>query len=175
MHTRKTRRLDAGNHGAGRSCGAAMTPRRNVLLLALGGAALPFAALVPGEARAAPLPPLTVWKDASCGCCGGWIRHMQAAGFSVTAHDSADMATVKRVRGVPDALQSCHTAIIDGYVVEGHVPAADVKRLLADRPEAKGVAAPGMPASSPGMDQPGEPYTVVLFGAPTGDRVYARH
>nr|WP_294504317.1 DUF411 domain-containing protein [uncultured Rhodopila sp.] len=148
---------------------SALTTRRNALFLGAACVALPLVA------RAGTLPPLTVWKDASCGCCGGWVRPMQAAGFSVTVHDTSDMAAIKRQRGVPDALQSCHTAVIDSYVVEGHVPAADVIRLLADRPEARGVSAPGMPASAPGMDQPGEPYTVVLFGTPAGDSVYATH
>ena len=76
---------------------------------------------------------------------------------------------------MPNDLQSCHTAVIDGYVIEGHVPATDVKRLITERPSAKGLAAPGMPSSAPGMDQPGEPYTVILFGTPTGNRTYARY
>jgi hypothetical protein len=85
------------------------------------------------------------------------------------------MDAVKHTRGVPDALRSCHTAVVSGYVVEGHVPASDIKRLIAEQLSAKGLAVPGMPQSAPGMDQPGEPYTVVLFGTPTGDRVYAQH
>ena len=85
------------------------------------------------------------------------------------------MVAIKRARGVPDDLQSCHTAVVDGYVIEGHVPASDIVRLLAERPQARGLAAPGMPASAPGMDEPGEPYAVVLFGTPAGDRVYAQH
>lgn len=118
---------------------------------------------------------MEVWKDATCGCCDGWVKHMKAAGFEATVHDVTDLQAVKAAHGVPDALQSCHTAVVDGYVVEGHVPAADVRRLLAERPRAKGLSAPGMPPSSPGMDIPGTPYEVVLFGAPGGDRVWARH
>jgi hypothetical protein len=133
--------------------------------------ALPF---VTG-AQAATLPPVAVWKDASCGCCGGWIRHMRQAGFNVSTTDTADMDAVKKARNVPDALQSCHTATVGGYVVEGHVPAADIKRLLAEQPLARGLAVAGMPQSAPGMDNPGEPYSVVLFGTPKGDRVYAQH
>jgi hypothetical protein len=151
--------------------------RRSVLRLALGAIAVsPVACwLLAHPARAANLPPLVVWKDAGCGCCNGWVEHMRGAGFHVTAQDSANMAAVKQARGVPEALQSCHTAVIDGYVIEGHVPAADVMRLIAERPQAKGLAVPGMPASAPGMDQPGEPYTVALFGAPAGNRIYAQH
>ena len=85
------------------------------------------------------------------------------------------MVPVKAASGVPEALWSCHTAVVDGYVVEGHVPAADARRLLAERPPAKGLSAPGMPPSSPGMDIPGTPYEVVAFGAPGGERVWARH
>ncbi len=154
---------------------ARTTTRRSALRLALAGAALPLASVAFGAAHAETLPPVAVWKAPTCGCCGNWIRHMRDAGFSVSAHDTTDMAAVKQARGVPDALQSCHTAVIAGYVVEGHVPAADIKRLLAEQPSAKGLAVPGMPQSAPGMDQPGEPYTVVLFGTPAGDRVYARH
>ena len=100
---------------------------------------------------------------------------MRAAGFEATVHEVADLQAVKAVNGVPDKLQSCHTATVGGYVVEGHVPAADVRRLLAERPRAKGLAAPGMPPSSPGMDIPGTPYEVVLFGGGGADRVWARH
>jgi hypothetical protein len=149
--------------------------RRSTLRLALAGAALSLAGVVFGRARAETLPLVMVWKAPTCGCCGGWIRHMRDAGFSVSARDVDDMAVVKQARGVPDALQSCHTAVVGGYVVEGHVPAADIKRLIAEQPSARGLAVPGMPQSAPGMDQPGEPYTVVLFGTSTGDQIYARH
>ena len=100
---------------------------------------------------------------------------MSAAGFEATVHDVADLQAIKTARGVPDVLQSCHTAVVDGYVIEGHVPAADVRRLLAERPRAKGLTAPGMPPSSPGMDMPGTPYEVILFGGPGGQRIWARH
>jgi hypothetical protein len=144
--------------------------RRSVLRLGLAAIFVPA-----GMAQAAQGPAIEVWKDPTCGCCEGWVRHMRAAGFEATVRDVADLQAVKTANGVPDALQSCHTAIIGGYVIEGHVPAADVRRLLAERPRAKGLAAPGMPPSSPGMDIPGTPYEVVLFGASGGDRLWARH
>lgn len=128
-----------------------------------------------GAATAAPATRVEVWQDPSCGCCEGWVRHLRAAGFEVIARKVADVQPVKAARGVPEALWSCHTAVVEGYVVEGHVPAADIRRLLAERPQAKGLSAPGMPPSAPGMDMPGTPYEVVLFGAPDGDRSWARH
>ena len=152
-----------------------MTTRRSALRLALAGAALPLAGIAPGRARADSLPEVVAWKNPSCGCCRVWIDHMRDAGFSVSVGDTTNMAEVKQAWNVPDTLQSCHTAVVSGYVVEGHVPASDIKRLLAERPSARGLAVPGMPKSAPGMDQPGEPYTVVLFGTPTGDKVYAQH
>jgi hypothetical protein len=150
--------------------------RRSVLRLMATMLAVPAVASVGFSRMArAALPPVVVWKDANCGCCGGWIKHMEGAGFSVRASNATDMAVIKKARGVPDDLWSCHTAVVDGYVIEGHVPAADIVRLLDERPAAKGLAAPGMPASAPGMDQPGEAYTVTLFGAPDGNRTFAQH
>ena len=149
--------------------------RRSALRLGLAGAVLPLASGMPGRARADTRPPVVVWKDANCGCCEGWVRHMRDAGFGVTVRDVADMAVIKRARNVPESLQSCHTAVVGGYVIEGHVPASDIKRLIAEQPTANGLAVPGMSQSAPGMDQPGEPYKVVLFGTPTGDRPYAEH
>ena len=142
--------------------------RRGALLLAL---AVPAAV----AAQAAPAPRVEVWQDPACGCCEGWVRHMRAAGFEVLVRQVADVRPVKVASGVPEALWSCHTAAVDGFVIEGHVPAADVRRLLAERPRAKGLSAPGMPPSSPGMDIPGTPYEVVVFGAPGGARTWARH
>jgi hypothetical protein len=144
--------------------------RRGMLGLLLAAATAPFAAAV-----AAPATRVEVWKDPACGCCEGWVRHMRAAGFAVAVREVADLQPVKVANGVPAALWSCHTARVDGYVVEGHVPAADVRRLLAERPPARGLAAPGMPPSSPGMDMPGTPYDVVLFDGEGGDRTWAQH
>jgi hypothetical protein len=154
---------------------ALVPTRRHALRLALASLALPMAGIPLRRARAAALPPVMVWKDANCGCCGNWIRHIEGAGFTATVRDMDDMAALKQARGVPEALQSCHTAAVGGYVVEGHVPADDIKRLLAEQPEARGLAVPGMPQSAPGMGDPGEPYAVVLFGTPAGNRVYAQY
>lgn len=130
----------------------------------LGGAvALLATATRPGWAQASPI---VVQKDPSCGCCSGWVRHLEKAGFVVKVTEMADLDAVRKGLGVPADLASCHTAQIDGYVLEGHVPAAAVRRLLEERPDGIGLAVPGMPAGSPGMggDTP-EKYEVVLFGA----------
>jgi hypothetical protein len=118
---------------------------------------------------------MRVHKDPNCGCCGGWIDHLRAAGFAVTAIDTDRMSAVKARLGVPAELASCHTAELGDYVIEGHVPAAAIDRLLAERPRAKGLAAPGMPIGSPGMEG-GEPeiYDVMLFG-PDGSRSFGRY
>jgi hypothetical protein len=136
-------------------------------------AALALTALVRG-ARAAERPRVTVHKDPGCGCCTGWAEHLEAAGFPVTAVDTPRMNAVKARLGVPHELAACHTAEVDGYVVEGHVPAVAIDRLLAERPAAKGLAVPGMPVGSPGMEG-GEPeiYDVILFGT-QGNRVFGK-
>jgi hypothetical protein len=131
--------------------------------------------LLARTAAAAGRPVVEVWKSPSCGCCTGWVEHMRAAGFDMVVHEG-DPAAVRASLRVPEALASCHTAIVEGYVLEGHVPAADVRRLLAQRPEAAGLAVPGMPADAPGMDgRTGEPYEVILFGGDGTARMFARH
>lgn len=110
-------------------------------------------------------PMMVVHKSATCGCCGEWVEYMQAAGFTVEVRNADNIHPVKERVGVPLTKGSCHTAEIDGYFIEGHVPADDVKRLLSERPDAKGLVLPGMPAGSPGMEMPDgrtEPYTVEL-------------
>ncbi len=109
---------------------------------------------------------MTVYKTPWCGCCGAWVDHIEAHGFSVDVVEMEDLAGIKNRYGVTDQLQSCHTGFIDGFVVEGHVPARDVKRLLAERPTARGITVPGMPIGSPGMEQGDrqDPYAVLLFG-----------
>ena len=130
------------------------TTRRRALLQLTGTAAALLAPL--SWASTAPtLIPLEVWKDPNCGCCQDWIVHMQAHGFAVTVHDTGNTA-VRAKLGLPVELGSCHTALVGGYVVEGHVPAADVHKLLRAKPKALGITAPGMPVGSPGMD--GEVY-----------------
>lgn len=121
---------------------------------------------------------LAVYKSPTCGCCEGWVAHMRQAGFTVAVHEVADPGTVRRARGLSDRLASCHTGVIDGYAIEGHVPAADVVRLLAERPEAAGLAAPGMPAGSPGMETPDgrkQPFDTLLVLRSGQTRVFARH
>ncbi len=147
-------------------------PTRRALVL--GTAA--FAAL-PAPARAGERPRIVATKDPSCGCCGAWVDHMRAAGFPVEVVEAADMTRVKARLGVPRELASCHTAEVAGYVLEGHVPADAVLRLLAEKPQAWGLAVPGMPVGSPGMEVEGAPpdtYEVVLFG-PGGRRAFARY
>lgn len=126
------------------------------------------AALIAGRPAAAAEPPaVKVFKDPSCGCCDGWIGHMRQAGFRVDVA-TGDLYAAKARLGVPEDLASCHTATVGRYVVEGHVPADAVRRLLAERPAATGVAVPGMPAGSPGMEGGRhEEYEVVLFGPGT--------
>ena len=116
-----------------------------------------------------------MYKDPSCGCCSGWARHMTAAGFTVTIIETANVNAVKTRLGVPDELASCHTAEIGGYAIEGHVPAPVIMRLLSEKPRAKGLAVPGMPAGAPGMDGSSrETYEVILFGD-GGQKTYARY
>jgi hypothetical protein len=123
-------------------------------------------------AFAARGPTVTVHKDPSCGCCSGWVKHLQNAGFVAKVLDTKDIDAVKKRLGVPDDLAACHTAQVAGYIIEGHVPAAALKRFLAEKPNARGLAVPGMPMGSPGMEggRP-EKYDVVLFG-PDGQRTY---
>lgn len=117
---------------------------------------------------------ITVHKDPTCACCSGWVQHLQKAGFDTKVLDSRDIDTVKKRLGVPDDLAACHTAEVAGYVIEGHVPATALKRFLAQKPSATGLAVPGMPIGSPGMEGGNpEPYEVVLFG-PAGRRSYMR-
>ena len=150
------------------------TISRRAVLASAGALPVLLSTLAKGQAETLPL--VTVTKDPSCGCCEGWADHIRAAGFPVQIVESADVDSVKRRLGIPAELASCHTAEVDGYVIEGHVPAAALRQLLAERPAATGLAVPGMPAGSPGMEFPGvepEPYDVVLFG-PGGQMRFAR-
>ena len=129
-----------------------------------------------GQAIALPL--VQVHKSPSCGCCALWVRHLRKAGFTVEVHHQDNLNPLKERLGVPYGKGSCHTAEVGGYVVEGHVPAADIKRLLAQAPAAKGLAVPGMPIGSPGMEVAGgrtEPYTVELIGRDGSTTAFARH
>ena len=128
-------------------------------------------------AQAASAATIHVMKTPWCGCCTLWVDHLRAAGFEVRVTEAEDLTPTARRLGVPDALRSCHTATIEGYAIEGHVPAADIRRLLAERPAAAGLAVPGMPAGSPGMDQGGQrqPYATILFTRDGRRIIFARH
>jgi hypothetical protein len=124
------------------------------------------------------VPRIIVNKTPTCGCCGLWVRHLQQAGFTTDVRDMDDLGAVKERVGIPYGLGSCHTAEVDGYFVEGHVPADDIKRLLRERPDARGLTVPGMPAGSPGMEVPSgkiDRYDVLLVGKDGKTSVYATH
>jgi hypothetical protein len=122
-------------------------------------------------------PTMTIYMSPTCGCCAKWVDHVKAAGFKTVVHEDEDMESVKDALGVPRDMRSCHTAQVDKYLIEGHVPAEDITNLLARKPKAAGLAAPGMPASSPGMAVPGqphEPYDVLLFQPDGKAEVFAK-
>lgn len=138
---------------------------RRTVLFAIGALTL---GVLARRSIAAPrrIIPIKIYKDPYCGCCTAWATRLSEAGFEVAIEQRQDMAAIKARYGVPDDLTSCHTGAIDGYAIEGHVPADDIKRLLKERPKAAGIAVPGMPVNSPGMEVPGEAnerYTVWLF------------
>lgn len=121
---------------------------------------------------------VTVYKDPNCGCCSKWVDHLRANGFAVKSHDVQDVTPYEVRHGVPQHLGACHTAVVEGYAIEGHVPAQDIKRLLQERPNVQGLAVPGMPVGSPGMEHPGgikHPYAVVTFDKTGKTTVYAEH
>ncbi|WP_425259816.1 DUF411 domain-containing protein [Rubrivivax sp. RP6-9] len=147
--------------------------RRTLISAALGAMA---AAAIPALA-ANGLPPVEVFRTPSCGCCGAWVDHLKAAGFDVKVTMVDDTAVARRKYGLPDKFGSCHTAVVAGYVVEGHVPAADVKKLLAMKPLAVGIAVPGMPVGSPGMEMGSrkDPYQVLLVDKQGRERVFSAY
>ncbi|MGJ7491654.1 DUF411 domain-containing protein [Variovorax sp. ZT4R33] len=133
--------------------------------------------LSPGAYAAAPM--VDIWKDPNCGCCLDWVKHLNANGFATRVHDEGNAAARQRL-GIPAQFGSCHTGQVDGYAIEGHVPAADLRRLLKERPRAVGLAVPGMPIGSPGMDgavygDKRDPYDVLLVLAGGGSRVFSSH
>lgn len=131
------------------------------------------AALVSWAAPSLAGEAMTVYRSPSCGCCGGWIDYMKAKGHESRVVMLEDMEPTKERLKVPEAMQSCHTAVIDGYVVEGHVPVEAIGKLLKERPKVTGIAAPGMPQGSPGMSGAPEPFTVYAFG-PDGAKPFMR-
>jgi hypothetical protein len=147
-----------------------MTTRREVLAW--------FGALVavPSRAFVQTGTAIEIWKSPTCGCCAQWVTHIRTNGFQPTVHDVPDVGPIKRKHGIPAALESCHTAIVGGYAVEGHVPADVIRTMLKERPAFAGIAVPGMPVGSPGMEQGSrkEPYNVVAFDKAGRTRVYAK-
>lgn len=123
-------------------------------------------------------PMVEVFKTPTCGCCQNWVEHLRKSGFNVRTTDLNDLTEIKKSRGVPEQVQSCHTAVVGGYVVEGHVPASDIQRMLTEKPAIAGIAVGGMPTGSPGMDFPGvkaQPYNVMSFDKNGATRVFAKH
>ena len=132
-------------------------------------------ALFAGPALAAR-DAVEVYKSATCGCCSDWIKHLRASGFEVRAHDVSNPGEYSERYGVPGVFASCHTAVVGGYAIEGHVPAREIRRLLAERPKAQGLAVPGMVPGSPGMEGPRrDPYEVLLFQRDGRYTAYARY
>jgi hypothetical protein len=156
---------------------------RRAFLLTLSASAAGVALATTAQAQRAlavvALPPdipkeITVYKDPDCGCCANWVKHMRAAGFVATVRDTRDMATVKASMGVPSALESCHTARIGAYTIEGHVPADVIVKLLQQKPVGAGLAVPGMPSGSPGMEGGRvDKYDVMLFDKAGKAQVFA--
>ena len=142
------------------------------LLLALTTAAAPTRAPVADAKK----PTITVYKDAGCGCCKSWIKHLIKHGYRVDAKDTPNMTEIKRTMGIPDGLSACHTAVVNGYLIEGHVPAADIARLLKEKPKVAGLAVPGMPMGSPGMEGPRtQHYQVLSFDKAGKTKVFASY
>ena len=121
-------------------------------------------------------PTITVYKDPNCGCCKTWIEHLIKHGYQVKVNDTREMSKVKRTLGVPEKLEACHTALVGKYLVEGHVPASDIDRLLKEKPKVIGIAVPGMPAGSPGMEMGvAQRYSVISFDKSGKTAVFAKH
>lgn len=152
-----------------------MSRLASVLLSGVGAAALVTAVLAqrPAQDKSSEL---TVYKSPTCGCCGKWIEHMKAAGFQVKVVDLDDLTEIKQASGVPMKLRTCHTAVVGNYAIEGHVPADVVKKLLAEKPAAAGIAVPGMPIGSPGMEvgNQKDSYEVLLFDKAGKTTVFAK-
>lgn len=128
-------------------------------------------------AKPAKAVEVNVYKSPPCGCCGAWVDHIRSSGMAVVVHDMENVSPIAAKAGVPDEARSCHTAIVDGYFVEGHVPVPDIRRLLKERPKARGIAVPGMPIGSPGMEQGDtkQPYDTMIVDRNGEMRVFARH
>ena len=153
--------------------------RRTFVLRGAGLALVGFSGRWTTALAAASKPKaITIYKSSTCGCCAKWVDHVRSAGFETTVHDMENMDEIKDQLGVPQAVRSCHTALVGAYLIEGHVPAPDIKRLLAQRIKTMGLAVPGMPAGTPGMAQEGEPvknFNVVAFQRDGETRTFARY
>lgn len=148
--------------------------RRNFILA--GALAMTFA--VPAvHAAAKAEPEITVYRSPTCGCCLNWVDHLRKEGFTVKVVENEDMNNIKLEQGVPPNMTSCHTGVVNGYFLEGHVPAREVRRLLAERPAARGISVPGMPMGSPGMEMGGhtQPYDVMLVAKDGTAKVFAQY
>jgi hypothetical protein len=150
--------------------------RSAIYLLALAlGAALACLPAMPALASSS----IEVWKSATCDCCTAWVKHLEANGFAVKANNTgkAVLEQLRQQAGVPEKLAGCHSGKVDGYLIEGHVPASDIKRLLAEKPDAVGLTVPGMPVGSPGMEHGNitEPYDVLLIKKDGSTEIFARH
>jgi hypothetical protein len=146
--------------------------RRAVIILVV------MLASVSAGAQRTQQPAVEVFKSPTCGCCSKWVDHLRAHGFTVRTTETEAIDDIKAKHQIPQSARSCHTALVGGYVVEGHVPAADVQRLLKERPAIAGIAVPGMPIGSPGMEVPGvkaQPFDVVAFTKQGTTRVFASH
>lgn len=143
--------------------------------LVLGGVVAAFSPLRNAASSEVPAPTeITVYKTPTCGCCTAWVEHLEKNGFAVKAKDIPDLTALKRHYGVTSELASCHTGFVGGYVIEGHVPADVIARLLKEKPHVKGIAVPGMPMGSPGMEGPRkDPYDVIAFDSAGTKSVYA--
>ena len=151
------------------------TFRYAVLTLALAAPAGVLAQRSAGKPAAAAPQAITIYKTATCGCCTKWVDHLKAAGFNPTVHVVENMSQSPITKRVPDSLRSCHTATLEGYLVEGHVPADVIKQLLREKPRVEGIAVPGMPAGSPGMESPNpEPYDIVAFDSTGKTKVFTK-
>jgi len=147
--------------------------RREFVKAALRAGAV--AAAIPSLLRAMGAPvKMTVYKSPSCGCCKAWVAYMEAQGFSASVVDMADLSAIKHSSGVPTKLESCHTALVGAYVIEGHVPADLVKKILAEKPQISGLAAPGMPMDAPGMGNGKTPYDVISWDNAGKTTVFAK-
>jgi hypothetical protein len=159
-------------------------PTTLLALFAFVAPVVPIAAFLPNgvalaqTAQVDKLPSVEVYKNPSCGCCGAWVTHMQKAGFAVTVREVTDLSPLRERLGIPAEHASCHSAKVGGYVLEGHVPADDVKRLLREKPQALGLAVPAMPLGAPGMEVPPEQaqsYATLLLKRNAPAQIYVRH